>query len=52
MIMAIAAALEDNPTATDEDLEAAVTNICRCGTYQRIREAVRSVVSTTEASNV
>jgi len=52
MIMAIAAALERNPRATDEDLASAVTNICRCGTYQRIREAVRSVVATTEASNV
>ena len=51
MIMAIAAALEQNPRATDEELEAAVTNICRCGTYQRIREAVHSVVATTEASN-
>ena len=52
MIMAIAAALEDNPGADDDELATAVTNICRCGTYQRIREAVRSVVSTTEASNV
>jgi isoquinoline 1-oxidoreductase alpha subunit len=52
MIMAVAAALEQNPRATDEDLQAAVTNICRCGTYQRIREAVQSITATTEASNV
>ncbi len=52
MIMAVAAALEQNPRATDEDLQAAVTNICRCGTYQRIREAVQSITATTEASSV
>lgn len=52
MIMAVAAALEENPAATDEDLEAAITNICRCGTYQRIREAIHSVTAATEASNV
>jgi len=43
MIMAVAATLERNPTATDEELTASVTNICRCGTYQRIREAVSSL---------
>jgi len=51
MIMAVAALLERNPVPTDEELDAAVTNICRCGTYQRIREAVHSVAQTTEASN-
>lgn len=52
MIMAIAAALEENPAAPDEELEAVITNICRCGTYQRIREAIHSVTAATEASNV
>jgi len=51
MIMAIAALLERNPSPSDDELDAAVTNICRCGTYQRIREAVHSVTQTTEASN-
>ncbi len=51
MIMAVAAFLEDNPAPSDEELAAAVTNICRCGTYQRIRNAVRSVTGV-EASNV
>jgi isoquinoline 1-oxidoreductase alpha subunit len=51
MIMAVAAFMERNPAPTDEELDAAVTNICRCGTYQRIREAVHSVAQTTEASN-
>ena len=52
MIMAVAAALEENPAARDEELDAAITNICRCGTYQRIREAIHSVTAATEASNV
>ena len=40
MIMAAAALLRDKPRPTDADIDQAVTNICRCGTYQRIREAV------------
>ena len=40
MIMAVAALLRDKPSPTDADIDAAITNICRCGTYQRIREAV------------
>jgi isoquinoline 1-oxidoreductase subunit alpha len=39
-IMAAAALLQKNPNPTDDDIDAAMTNICRCGTYQRIREAV------------
>ena len=39
-IMAAAALLKQNPRPTDKDIDAAMTNICRCGTYQRIREAV------------
>ena len=41
MIMAAAALLERNPSPTDGDIDAAVTNICRCGTYPRVREAIR-----------
>ena len=41
MIMAAAALLEKNPAPTDADIDRAITNICRCGTYPRIREAVR-----------
>ena len=40
MLMAAAALLEDKPRPTDADIDAAMTNICRCGTYQRIRAAV------------
>jgi isoquinoline 1-oxidoreductase alpha subunit len=39
-IMAAAALLKKNPHPTDADIDAAMTNICRCGTYQRIRTAV------------
>jgi isoquinoline 1-oxidoreductase alpha subunit len=40
-IMAAAALLAKNPSPSDADIDAAMTNICRCGTYQRIRAAVR-----------
>ena len=43
MIMAVTALLEKNPRPTEDDLASAVTNICRCGTYPRIREAVRTL---------
>ena len=39
-IMAAAALLAKNPKPADKDIDAAMTNICRCGTYQRIRAAV------------
>jgi isoquinoline 1-oxidoreductase subunit alpha len=39
-IMAAAALLAKTPKPTDQDIDAAMTNICRCGTYQRIRTAV------------
>ena len=39
-IMAAAALLKANPNPTDKDIDEAMTNICRCGTYQRIRTAV------------
>ena len=40
MIMAAAALLKTKPKPTDEDIDAAMTNICRCGTYQQIRAAI------------
>jgi isoquinoline 1-oxidoreductase subunit alpha len=39
-VMAAAALLKKTPKPTDSDIDAAMTNICRCGTYQRIRAAV------------
>ena len=40
MIMAVAAFLKENPSPTDEEIDEAITNICRCGTYVRIRKAI------------
>ena len=42
MIMAVAALLKDKPKPTDADIDAAMTNICRCGTYQQVREAIHA----------
>jgi len=43
MIMAVSALLKTNPRPTDGQLADAITNICRCGTYPRIRDAVRAL---------
>ncbi len=40
MIMASAALLQKNPNPSDQDIDDNITNICRCGTYQRVREAI------------
>ena len=40
MLMAAAALLKAKPKPTDADIDAAVTNICRCGTYNRVRAAI------------
>jgi len=42
MIMAVVALLKDKPTPTDADIEAGITNICRCGTLQQVREAIHA----------
>ncbi|WP_140631015.1 (2Fe-2S)-binding protein [Methylibium rhizosphaerae] len=41
MLMAAAALLKDKPKPTDADIDAAMTNICRCGTYNRVRRAIK-----------
>ena len=46
MIMAVAALLKDKPKPTDADIDAAMTNICRCGTYPRIRAAIHTAAGT------
>ena len=48
-IMAATALLAKKPKPTDADIDAAMTNICRCGTYQRIRAAVHMAAGTTKA---
>jgi isoquinoline 1-oxidoreductase alpha subunit len=42
MIMAATALLAAKPNPTDADIDAAMTNICRCGTYQQVREAIHA----------
>jgi len=42
MIMAVAALLKEKPKPTDADIDAAITNICRCGTFQRVRAAIHA----------
>ena len=42
MIMAVTALLKQKPKPTDADIDAAITNICRCGTYQQIRAAIHA----------
>ena len=42
MIMAVAALLKEKPKPTDTDIDGAITNICRCGTYQQVRQAVHA----------
>jgi isoquinoline 1-oxidoreductase alpha subunit len=40
MIMAVAALLDSNPAPSDADIDAGVTNICRCGTFNRVRRGI------------
>ena len=42
MIMAVAALLKDKPKPTDADIDSQITNICRCGTYQQVRQAIHA----------
>jgi len=45
MLMAAAALLATHRTPSDAEIDAAITNICRCGTYPRIRAAIRAVAA-------
>jgi isoquinoline 1-oxidoreductase subunit alpha len=45
MIMAVAALLKDKPKPTDKDIDEAITNICRCGTFQQVREAIHAAAN-------
>jgi isoquinoline 1-oxidoreductase alpha subunit len=42
MIMAVTALLNSKPRPTDADIDGAITNICRCGTFQQVREAIHA----------
>ncbi|HTE40961.1 MAG TPA: (2Fe-2S)-binding protein [Steroidobacteraceae bacterium] len=45
MIMAVSALLAAKPKPTDADIDATITNICRCGTYPRIRKAIHALAA-------
>jgi isoquinoline 1-oxidoreductase alpha subunit len=46
MMMAVVALIRDKPKPTDADIDAAITNICRCGSYQRVRAAIHAAAET------
>jgi isoquinoline 1-oxidoreductase subunit alpha len=45
MIMAVTALLKEKPKPTDADIDRAITNICRCGTYQQVRAAIHQAAN-------
>lgn len=47
MIMAVSSFLASNPQPTDAQIDAGITNICRCGTYERIRVAIHALAHST-----
>jgi isoquinoline 1-oxidoreductase alpha subunit len=51
MIMAAVALLKRNPNPSDKDIDEAMTNICRCGTYNRIRAAIKVVAQGGDAKS-
>ncbi len=51
LIMAVAALLEQTPNPTDAEIDAGLTNICRCGTFARVRAAIHAAAGTTEATS-
>ena len=52
MLMAAAALLEKKPRPTDADIDDAITNLCRCGTYQRVRAAIHGAAGARAAPRV
>jgi isoquinoline 1-oxidoreductase subunit alpha len=50
MLMAAAALLEETPQPTDAQIDQAMTNICRCGTYQRVRAAIHRAANTVKTT--
>ncbi|MBC7938401.1 MAG: (2Fe-2S)-binding protein [Chitinophagaceae bacterium] len=52
MIMAAAALLNSKPRPTDADIDAAMTNICRCGTYNRVRAAIKQAAGGTRTAGL
>ena len=52
MIMAAAALLRTTPKPTDADIDASITNICRCGTYNRVRAAIKQASGDTRVASL
>jgi isoquinoline 1-oxidoreductase subunit alpha len=52
MLMAAAALLKDKPRPTDAEIDAAITNICRCGTYNRVRAGIRQAAGMTQTAEL
>lgn len=51
MIMAAASLIAQTPNPTDADIDAEITNICRCGTYNRVRAAIKLAATASGTSN-
>ncbi|MEP7297378.1 MAG: (2Fe-2S)-binding protein [Burkholderiales bacterium] len=51
MLMAASALLVKNPNPSDADIDAAITNVCRCGTYPRIRDAIKTAATALRAKS-
>ncbi|MAC68775.1 MAG: (2Fe-2S)-binding protein [Gammaproteobacteria bacterium] len=45
MIMAVSSLLTANPNPTDAEIDASINNVCRCGSYPRVRKAIRAIAS-------
>ena len=45
MIMAVSSFLASNPNPTDAEIDAGITNVCRCGSYPRVRKAIRALAT-------
>ena len=52
MIMAATALLKVKPNPTDAEIDAAMTNVCRCGTYNRVRAAIKTAAKTKGGANI
>jgi isoquinoline 1-oxidoreductase alpha subunit len=48
MIMAVSALLAEKPHATNDEVDETITNICRCGTFARVRKAIQSLTTNSE----
>ena len=51
MIMAVAGLLAENPKPTDDEIDARLTNVCRCGTFARVRAAIHQAANSAGAAS-